>query len=118
MELFHNKKIEPSFLNILRPRKHNHSYQNLGSGKHDMSSKQFKELLFKSMEKKGHGSINIPIKTEVQFSDWSVLCCDSTMNSDVNQGSTRFREDMESYVGRIIWEKISKLGISSKCDKL
>ncbi|CAI8611287.1 unnamed protein product [Vicia faba] len=52
------------------------------------------------------------------FSEGAVLCCDSTTLSDVNQGNNKFWENMESEVGRIVWETVSRLGITIDIDKV
>ncbi|KAI5434689.1 hypothetical protein KIW84_021493 [Lathyrus oleraceus] len=41
----------------------------------------------------------------------AVLCYESTMDSDVNQSNSRFWENLESVVGRIVWDSITRLGI-------
>lgn len=48
-----------------------------------------------------------------------MLYYESTTDFDVNKSNSRFCENMESYVGRIVWDSIIRLGISSgkeKCD--
>lgn len=46
----------------------------------------------------------------------AVSCCESTMDSDVNQSNSRFWDNVEYEVGRIVWDSIIRLGILSGKD--
>lgn len=41
----------------------------------------------------------------------AVLCYESTVDSDVNQSNSRFWENLEFEVGRIVWDLITRLGV-------
>lgn len=115
MDLLKKEEFLPSYFNILQPIWKKIYAKICYPKKEIRNCKHVFEAEVEVNVENFHGDTTCKSSSVLKdnISEGAVLCCESTTDSDVNQINSRFWDNVESEVGGIVWDSITRLGILS-----